>query len=142
MLRPHTRNARWHPINSVKAKSPMALSPLVSVCVCVGGDTYVPLSPSQIGLEFQRIPYDLKNIVLLSFPCSQPCISLSSLTSCPVSSCSRCGQIWFAVDSSHPFLDLGALGPCATGHREVLPYALGLRETITELIVFKFSLCA
>lgn len=33
MLRPHTRNARWHPINSVKAKSPRALSPLVSVCV-------------------------------------------------------------------------------------------------------------
>lgn len=52
---------RWHPTNSVKAKSPTALSPLVRVCVC--GGTHVTLRPSQIGLGFQKVPYDLKNII-------------------------------------------------------------------------------
>lgn len=61
MPRPHTGVSDGAPLTASKQKV-QRLCPHLEVCVCVGG-THVPLHPSQIGLEFQKVPYDLKNII-------------------------------------------------------------------------------
>lgn len=114
---------RWHPTNSVKAKSPTALSPLVSVCV---GYSCSLMSFS----NWSRVPegsvWPQEHYLLPS-----PAPNLLSLYQAwhlvlflPVPGVAKSGLLLIHSVSSW-IMAPELLVPVLQGHREVLPCALG-----------------